>query len=340
MKTRMLLLGVVALALGPATIQAQDASAQPDSFAPDVPIISTAEAPNYPQVTCTSADASASADLLQLASDTRDRLGPLLNLGPTWRFPVHLHILTPQDPLTAKINREASAVFSQGNVMKIEAVAPASDPNLNEFALRQFVTAMLWEKFFANQKTFDKGTRLDVVPMWLIEGLREWLGDDPERDREEIVRRAVQNHTAPTLQEITGWNELSDDRLLGLWQRAFSYYLVDCLSREGERRDDFQQWLGGFATGDNSIGKLHLPTASDWQRELADATSRSHEIVYTWDETQAELAADETITYALTKDAKVQTCPIDEAAGLPHTQIITEAIQERVFVLTQLELRA
>jgi hypothetical protein len=224
--------------------------------------------------------------------------------------------------------------------MKIEAVLPSSDPDAREFILRQFVTALLWEKFFANTPSFDKHTHLDVVPLWLVEGLREGLNEDPEHNRESIVRRAVQNQATPTLDDVTGWHELSDDRLLGLWQRAFCYYLVESLTEEGPRRNDFQQWLSGFSEPNPSSAQFHFPTETDWQRELIDASGRSHDVVYTWDETQSELMADETITFASSKDAPVQTCTLDEVATLPRNKVILEALQERIFVLTELELRA
>lgn len=311
----------------------------PANDVPDPPVISTTASQAYPAVTCTSSDALAVSDTLQMASDTRDQLTTLLQLGPTWRFPVHIHLMTPDDPLTAKINREAAAFFSQGDTMKIEAVLPSSDPNAREFIQRQFVTALLWEKFFANTTSFDKHTKLDVVPLWLVEGLREWLNEDPEHNRESIVKRAVQNQSSPTLAEVTSWHELSDDRLLGLWQRAFCYYLVNSLTTEGPHRDDFQQWLAGFASP-NPSAQLHFPTEVDWQRELVDASDRSDAIVYSWDETSAKVTAAETITYAASKDAKVQTCLIYEAATLPHSLPLFEALQERIYFLTELELRS
>ena len=326
-----------------APVCAQEAPATPApdaSRAPDAPVISTSACPAYPQVTCTSADALACADTLQLATDTRAQLASLLKLGPTWRFPVHIHIMTPDDPLTAKINREAAAVFSQGATMKIEAVLPSSDPEAREFIQRQFVTALLWEKFFATTTSFDKQTRLDVVPLWLVEGLREWLNEDPGHNRESIVRRAVQSQAAPTLAEVAGWHELSDDRLLGLWQRAFCYYLVDSLTQQGSRRDDFQQWLAGFSGPNPAPAQFHFPTETDWQRELVDASERSRDIVYTWAETSSELTAAETITFASSKDAKIQTCTLDTVATLPRNPAMLEALQERIFVLTELELRA
>jgi hypothetical protein len=321
--------------VGSLPLCAQDA---PLADAP--PIISTATCSNYPEVTCTSSDALACADILQMASDTRDQLAALLQLGPTWRFPVHIHVLTPDDPLTAKINREASGVFLQDKTMRIEAVLPSIDPTAREFIQRQFVTALLWEKFFANTKSFDTNTHLDVVPFWLVEGVREWLNDDPEHNRESIVRRAVQNQAAPTLAEITGWHELSDDRLLGLWQRAFCYYLFDSLVRENSRREDFQQWLDGFSEPNPATAQFHFPTEQGWQRELVDATSRSRDIVYTWAETESELANAETITYADSKKGNVQSCTLDTVDTLTRSKIVDEALQERIFLLTALELRA
>ena len=317
--------------------RAQDAPTPP---APDTPAVATATSPDYPQVTCTSTDALANADTLQLATDTRDQLASLLQLGPTWRFAVHIHILTPDDPLTAKIDREAFAFFAQGSTMKIEAVLPSTDPNAREYIQRQFVTALLWEKFFAHTTTFDKQTRLDVIPLWLVEGLREWINEDPDHNREGIVRRAVKSQSAPTLTEVTGWHDLSDDRLLGIWQRAFCYYLVDSLTQPGPKRDDFQQWLSGISGPNASTAQLHFPTETDWQRELGNASARGHDVVYNWAETLAQITDSESISYVSPKDGKVQTCALDAVATLPRSKMVLEALEEKVYFLTELELRA
>ncbi len=334
---------IVSLALagffsGGAPVGAQET---PNAAVPDTSTITTSVSQTFPQVSCTSSDALAIANTLQLAQDTRDQLSVLLKLGATWRFPVHIRVMTPDDPLTAKINREAAAYFSQGSTMKIEAVLPSSDPNAREFIQRQFVTAMLWEKFFANTPTFDKNTHLDVVPLWLVEGLREWLNrDNPERDREAIVKRAVQNKTSPTLDEVTGWHQLSDDRLLGIWQRAFCYYLVNCLVEEGPRRDDFQQWINGFSQPNPAQAQFHFPTEADWQSELVDASNRSNDIVYSWSDTASALEAAKTITYVSSKDRSVQSCNLDAIMSVPPNPIVGEALLERINVLTTLEIRA
>ena len=139
-------------------------------------IISTATSQNYPQVTCTSSDALACADTLQLAEDAHEQLAPILLLDRHWRFPVHIHIMMPDDPLLAKINREAAAVFADGDTLRIEAVLPSTDPDARAFLERQFVTALLWEKFFARTKNFDTHTKLDSVPRLADRGIEGMAG--------------------------------------------------------------------------------------------------------------------------------------------------------------------
>jgi hypothetical protein len=301
--------------------------------------VPTSTSNDYSEVTCSTRDDTACVDTLQLATDTREALGPLLQLGSEWRFPVHIHVVTPDDPLAAKISHPAAQVLLQDNTMVIDAYVPIGDPDAREFIQRQYVTAMLWERFFAKTKTFDQNTALDVVPLWLIEGLREWVNEDPTHNREAIARRALLNQTAPTLAEITGWKKLSDDRLLGLWQRAFSFYLVDSMVRGGARRDDFQQWLDSFSSPGGS-GKLHFPTEANWREELANASARGHNAVYTWHETADDLAVDETITYAESKKGKVETCTIETVTDKPRNGALLQAVQEKIDVLTELEWRA
>jgi hypothetical protein len=328
---RLLLVALACGALAPSR-------AQESAPAPDAPPVPTSTSNAYSEVTCTSNDDVACADALQLAADTRDALSPVLRLGPHWRFPVHIHVITPDDPLAAKIHFEAAQVLLQNGGMTIDAYVPLDDPSAREFIQRQYVTALLWEKYFAKTTTFDQKTPIDTVPLWLVEGLREWVNEDPTHNREQIVRRALQNSTEPTLAEVTGWKTLSQDRLFGLWQRAFSFYLVDSLVRPGPRRDDFQQWLDDLSAP-GGAGQLHFPTEANWQRELAAASARAHDLVYSWQETYDELTADETITYADSKDAKVQNCSIDDVDTKAPTPALLQAVQERINVLTALELR-
>lgn len=324
------LLGLVASCLA---LRAADDTAPP-------PTISTSSSDSYSQVSCTSSDALACADALQMAADARDQLTPILHLGRTWRFPVHIHIMTPDDPLMTKVNREASAVFADGSTMKIEAVLPVDDPDGKAFIQRQYVTALLWEKFFARTTTFDSQTKLDTVPVWLVEGLREWLNDDPEHDRESIVRRAVQIKHAPSLEDVTGWQHLSNDRLMGLWQRSFCFYLVNSLIQPGPRRDDFQQWLATYAGPSPTSAKLLFPTEMGWQRELVSATDRSRDVVFTWDETVAELASADVIAIPSDKPDQTKVATLDTICNFPRSQKLIDALHQKIFDLTKLELRA
>ncbi len=292
----------------------------------------------YSEITCTTNDAAACADALQLAADTRDALTTPLGLGVNWRFPVHIHVITADDPLAAKIHREAAQVLLVDGSMTIDAYVPLEDPDAREFIQRQYVTAMLWERFFAKTTKFDQNTPLDIVPLWLIEGLREWANEDPTHNREAIVRRALQNQTAPTLAEVTGWKTLSNDRLFGLWQRAFSFYLVDSLLRK-DARDDFEAWLASFSAPGGG-GSMHFPTEANWQQELAASSARSHGRVYTWRKRRTNSRRMGTITYAESKDAKVQTCSIDDVLKQERTPALLQAAKDRINVLTALEFRA
>jgi hypothetical protein len=308
---------------------------------PAVPAVAgTAASDLFPEVTCTSTDAGVNADILQLADDTRDQLTPLLQLGGAWRFPVHIIVVMPDDPLAARIHEERVAVTAADKTMEIDAAVPSTDPDLKSFVQRQFVTALLWEKFFVNTATFDQHTRLDVVPLWVVEGLNEWLSPDASRDRESIVRRAALARQAPKLAEVTSWQQISDDRLLGLYQRAFCYYLVDSLIRPGPKRDDFQEWLTTIAGPRHTSANLLLPTEEGWQRELREAPARSHDIIYTWDETAAAFSAADTIAVPSKEKKTPRTCTFDSVTGVTASPELTAALQAKIFDLTALELRA
>jgi hypothetical protein len=315
------------------------ARAETDETA-DAPVVSTSTSQDYPVVTCTSSDALACADTLQLATDARNALGPLLQLGPVWLYPVHIQIVTPDDPLAPRITRETVMINTDNNTLKIEAALPSSDPDARAFIQRQFVTALLWEKFFASTKKFDTDTIIHTVPVWLVEGLREWLNEDPEHNRESIVRKAVQSQRAPTLEDVTHWQQLSDDPLLGLWQRSFCFYLVNSLIHVGPKRTDFQQWLATLSGPNPASAQSLFPTEAGWQRELDSATQRSRDIVYSWDETVAELGAAEVIAIPADKPSDTRICTFDTVAGFPVDANLTEALQQKVLDLTALEIRA
>jgi hypothetical protein len=294
----------------------------------------------FPQVTCTSTDPAVNADMAQLAADTRDQLGPVMNLGASWRFPVHIVIVMPDDPKAAQVHAEQVSVTAGDDTMSITATLPSDDPDAHAFIQRQFVTALIWEKFFAQMKSFDANTRLDVVPIWLIEGLNEWLDRGSNRDRESIVRRAALAQRAPSLAEITSWQEISSDRLLGLYQRAFCYYLVNSLVLPGPKRANFQDWLAKVAkSGPSSAGYL-FPTETGWQRQLLEAPDRAHDIVYTWDETANALSATETIALPAAKPDDTRICTLENVTEFKPDPKLNDALQKKIFDLTELELRA
>jgi hypothetical protein len=303
-------------------------------------VAATATSERYPQVTCTGSNPALVADVLQLASDTRDSLRPILQLGRAWRYPVHITLAAIATPSGTGGTAEAVAVFTDGKLLHLEATLPSTDPDAREFIERQFVTALLWEKFFKPDTAFTTATRLDVVPLWLIEGLREMLSDDPTHNREEIVKRAAMAQRAPTLAQVTGWKVLSNDRLLNLWQRAFCYYLVECLTHPDARLADFQGWLASITGPEPKEAEYLFPTEMGWQRELVEASSRDRALVFTWDESAAEIAAAQAIELPKDKhEDDTQLCTIDTVATFPRTTGRDAAINAKLLELTALELR-
>ena len=300
---------------------------------------STAASEEYSNVTCTSTNAGLNVDVLQLATDTRDVLTPVLQLGREWRFPVHIRVVLADDPLGDKVKEERVGVEANNDTLTLEAAVPASDPDVRAFIQRQYVTALLWEKFFANTKSFDQKTNLAVVPLWLVEGLTEWLREEPGKDREAIVKRAATIHRAPTLDQVTGWKEISQDRLMSLYQRAFCYYLVNSLIH-GDKRANFQQWLATFAGANQLPAKYLFPTEEGWQQQLLQAPARSHDIVFTWDESSAALADADTIVVPGKKRDDTRFCTLDTVINFPVNADVKAALQKKIFDLTALELRA
>jgi hypothetical protein len=304
------------------------------------PVASTAVSEQYPVVTCAGTNAGVNSDVLQLAADTRAELGPILGLEGQWRFPVAIRVVMPEDPLAAKIHEQHVAVTLGNGTLNLSGAVPASDPEVREFIQRQFVTALLWEKFFAHTSSFSTKTDLGVVPIWLVVGLTEWLREDDNRDREEIVRRAARSQRTPTLREIAAWQEISSDRLLGLYQRAFCFYLVDSLIHGEARRANFQQWLATVSGRNPGAATLLFPTEAAWQKELLQAPDRSHDIVYTWNETSTALADDEAILIPSQKPGSARICTLDNVADFPVDSGLKLALPRKIFDLTALELRA
>ena len=83
-----------------------------------------------------------------------------------------------------------------------------------------------------------------------------------------------------------------------------------------------------------------FPTEAGWQRELLDATHRSRDLVYTWDETAAELNAAETLVITSDKGGDSKLCTLETVVNFPRDKKLIDAVQAKVFALTELELRA
>ncbi len=304
------------------------------------PSVCTTSSNFYPQITCASTDPRVNQVVLDIAYDARSQLAPLLGLGNDWRFPVHLHIITTQDPDFERVKTPTLTVSTSGPTLVIDSWLPVTDPLLREQVQRRFVLALLWEATFKDQTKFDGNTKLDVVPNWAVEGLREELNEDDQHQREAIVARAFRSNRAPKLQEIAGWNPLSDATLLGGWQRAFCYYIVKTLTDSQDRQVGFRQWLQALAHGNPQAFEF-LPSELAWERELMKAEADSEPVTYSWTSTLQKLRAQK-ILLAKKDQRKPRTFLLDDLASpeLTHTPELTQEMQDEYTQLTGLQARA
>ena len=133
---------------------------------------------------------------------------------------------------------------------------------------------------------------------------------------------------------------MADDRLLNLWQRAFCYYLVESLTHPQARLLDFQGWLASITGPDATTAAYLFPTEMGWQRELLDAPHRDRALVYTWDESAAELTAAQTLALPKGKHSDdTRLCTIETVATFPRTKELDQAVNDKIRDLTALELR-
>jgi len=154
------------------------------------------------------------------------------------------------------------------------------------------------------------------------------------------VKRAALEDRAPSLSDIVGWQDVSEDPLPGLYQRAFCYYLVNSLIQNGPHRADFLQWLNTYAGPNPNSAQYLFPTESAWQKQLLEAAARSHDRVYTWDDSAAALASAEPIIIETKKPADTRVCTLDTVLSAQRDDDLLLALQKKIFDLTALELRA
>jgi len=77
-----------------------------------------------------------------------------------------------------------------------------------------------------------------------------------------------------------------------------------------------------------------------WQRELFQSATRGRNLVFTWDESSAELTADETIALPKGKNGEdTQLCTIETVATFPRSKEMDKAINDKVLQLSALQLR-
>ena len=108
----------------------------------------------------------------------------------------------------------------------------------------------------------------------------------------------------------------------------------------GQPRARFQQWLATYASGNPASAQALFPSEEAWQQELLEAPARSHEIVYTWNDSLVELSAAEAITISAKDKKETRVCTLETVSSYPAGKDVQAALQKKIFDLTALELRA
>ena len=114
---------------------------------------------------------------------------------------------------------------------------------------------------------------LDVVPLWLIEGLREWLNDDPgtgsRGDREARGRHAS------TRADPGGGHRLARNQPRPAARPLAARFLLLPGRQPDPRRGEagrFSAVAGDFTGRQPGVRRISFfPTEADWQRELLEA---------------------------------------------------------------------
>lgn len=291
--------------------------------------------------------------VLQLTEDTQRALAPVLGLTDKDTSHLTIQALPAEEgkpwplPLVSAALREDHLDFS--------LVLRYPGPHLTEEYLRSLTEIFLYQKILASQsRTFHAGEALPPLPIWLSEGTlqlclqilitREYAGNfSSSRDWDHVVRHALDQHKAPTLDTVMKWSDLSSYTLERLWQQAFSYYLVSSITRPGPPREAFQQWLGKAASQQPTPFASLAPVMSDefaWRAQLHRSDERSRDIVYSWDETVEELNKALSITIVIPGKNQGITTTIDALKPYKTNLGFIEAVQNKISDLTEIDLRA
>jgi hypothetical protein len=204
--------------------------------------------------------------------------------------------MTPDDPLTAKINREGVGGLLGGR----DHENRGGPPHLRSRCARIHPAAIrhrpaVGKIFRDSTKTFDK-TRISTRPGLAGRGFARMAERRPRAQSRKHRPKSGPEPAAPTLAEVTGWQRAE--------RRPPAGTLAALLLLLPGRQPDHVRTQAGpiFSNGSPRLSgpnpasaQFLFPTEAGWQRELAEATQRSRDIVYSWDETVAELAAAEVI---------------------------------------------
>lgn len=279
--------------------------------------------------------------LISFSTEARQKLQPLLGLSNEWKHRILIRIESGGDPRHAQPPSLSAIVRRKKLDFQITARIP---PALStEDFMRVLVTAFIYEKLIEQREEIKVDDTLPAVPLWLSEGVLQFLRNDATRNSfDRVVKRAAESGRAPGWNDINTWTELKSTTLDRIWQQAFSYFLVKGLTHETEDRNRFQSWLA--ETGKSSATEIQLPPAMAddawWFRQIASAKAGYPEIVLTWEETERAIKVARQCQLTDPQTGKMDSFELSEIEKHRENTKLPELIHQKIVELTGLEARA
>ncbi len=221
---------------------------------------------------------------------------------------------------------------------KLDFYLQVSDSIDRAELLRALSRVFIYERILPKEKVWKNGEILPVIPFWIVEGLTQSL--DPSLFElevvDQIIRRMRSLEKFPTLQQVMSWEELSEQKVEGYFQRSFCYALYAWNFKGESSLEKGWSMLGedlkGWLVGDQEEMQAR------WSRYLKDFKAQK-EFFMSWEETEKAVA--KVMVFQIPngsgEEEKVQTLSWDCLREGKDSREFLEKISERQGELLVLE---
>jgi hypothetical protein len=293
------------------------------------------------QYRATSHDDLLNSVILDLALETRQRLGSFFNLERKWKFPVH--VIVRPGPADAPPRAPDLVVNLRQKKLAFEIRLTTPPSIVTEELLRVLITTCAYEKALQNRENFQENQTLPVLPLWVTEGALQWLQNTHQEDWDLVLRRADSLNSAPSLTTVATWDELSADPIQRAWQQAFCYRLFQLATQGTKTSETFGAWLqqlDGDAPARRSAVPSSVPTHDPWSPNRRLPSAAVHEMIWSWDQTASRLSSLLSFSLRDPQDQTVILTTIDKLRSVQKHPNFNATVNAKRLEFIQLELIA